>query len=144
MPSADGEELPARRQVDGARPALDDGGAEDGAEGRRQPAMGRVEVNTTRLTGTRNDVSSYDWLTTSRRQPPRPAMKPDTANAVKLGRQDAHAVARRGACWLAGSAGSTRPVRLWRRPCRASSTSTRTPRQSSNTAVCEVIARPNR
>jgi len=32
------EELPARWQVDGA--ALDDGGAEDGAEGRPQPAHG--------------------------------------------------------------------------------------------------------
>ena len=46
-----------------------------------------VEVNTTRLTGTRNDVSWYDWFTTSRRQPARPAMKPETANAVSLARR---------------------------------------------------------
>ena len=43
-----------------------------------------VEVKTTRLTGTRNEVSSYCWLTTSRRQPPSPAMKPETAKAVSL------------------------------------------------------------
>ena len=43
-----------------------------------------VEVNTTRLTGTRNDVSWYDWFTTRRRQPARPAMKPETAKAVSL------------------------------------------------------------
>ena len=45
-----------------------------------------VEVNTTRLTGTRNGVSTYDWLTTRSRQPPRPAMTPERANAVSLAR----------------------------------------------------------
>ena len=43
-----------------------------------------VEVKTIRLTGTRKDVSSYCWFTTTRRHPASPAMKPEMAKAVSL------------------------------------------------------------
>ncbi len=45
-----------------------------------------VEVNTTRLTGTRKGASSYCWLMSRNRQPANPAMKPDTAKATSFAR----------------------------------------------------------
>ena len=43
-----------------------------------------VEVKTTRLAVARNDVSWYDWVARRSSTPARPAMKPESANAVSL------------------------------------------------------------
>src|ERR1700693_3724704 len=45
-----------------------------------------VEVNTTRLTGTRNGVSTYDWLTTRSRQPTTGAPAAEAAPANRRAR----------------------------------------------------------
>ena len=102
-----------------------------------------VEVNTTRLTGTRKGVSTYCWFTTRRRQPASPAMNPESANAVSLARttRTPYPEAARS---LAGRARRTRPVRLCRRPCSARSTTTRVPRHSSKTEVCDVMDSPKK
>ena len=136
-----GEELPARRQVDHA--ALDDGRAEDGAEGRREPSDGGGGEDDE--AGRRQERRlRYDWVATRKQHPGQAGdearrVRTPSAWPTRCGR---HSPRRR--VGSPAAARRTRPTRLWRRPWTATRTSTSTPRLSSKVEACDVMETPKR